>query len=427
MFFKKCYCHYIISNIYNQLVLCIAQHIIYVKKCDKYIYDNYNNIIMSTTKIYNINKLFVEIFQSLAKYDSEDTAFNNLAVVFGTTDMTDNLLLQFSASWTKNSDNIENLKYFENTNFSDIYNNKMNDTEKKAIYDKFKQAYDLSQVRLLESNIPKSNNEIFDTLLENENLQKMFNLSKSKVSEMKNQISTNPELQEIIKQFQTGLNNNDGCDSLTLLMSNLMGNNDIMTSYQSLIKKPLNKKIMKSLFSAFGEFKNDKLRNEKLFSTIYERLQREHPHIIVYFTQIGKLFDMDQLSKLLLELEKQLPELNFTNINDILEFGKSYIIKNPSIQTVLWKLQTTFQSGLINIQNLKEYGKTIAIIALQECINNNIVTKNDGGLVMNMLLSKLTNQPNNKKNQKTPQERRDRRLKNSRRQKRQQYKKQKKH
>ena len=412
-----------------------------------------------------INKLFVQIFQTLVDNSSnsdDTTEFNKLSVVFGTLHMNEELLLKFSNNWTNHNTDISSMVYFKNTNFKGVYDN-LSEDKQQFIYNCLKNIYDTAQEKLLSKHIPskpKSFDECKELLFNNEQLKKMFKLNKMSKKKLHKLLNNNSEFQKLFDQYKNkiGSSGSGGDDtSINNLFKNLLKDNKVFPQMMNLMNQPAVQNLIKNLQTEiknwtsggkFGsnsdstgtgtgtgtftdkgdtEFKLPEEMNEMkskiplILKKIHKRIQREHPEILIDSQKIASMFDIDKLQITIKNIMNKIQTTDFSDTSNFASIIKECIDDDPTIQNVLWKLHMTLESGLINLQKIKQNSRIVMNVALEEFTSSDLINMSECSI-----LTKLFFKSRMKKKKKTPDERRQNRLNKHRRKKRAEYKKKKK-
>lgn len=429
----------------------------------------------------NINKLFVEIFQLLSTYETIDSKkekkehesdnsvttsivvdnasslapnnaengkFKQLSIIFGTLLFNEKLLFKFCDNWEKNNQNISQMIYFKNTNFEDIYNNKLSKEEQKYIYDRFQNIYELAQTELFNRNIPMTSecsqtDDFLKEIMSNDCIKKLLGTigtgnGINNINSIKKFLKNNEKKLENITQYMNKIEKNEikGPEDITNLFNDLLSNNDLFQAIASLFNESSMlsnvSKIFENIQNAYKNECKDDTNNEQndaqqdlifkeIIEKIQQRIKKDYPDVA---TEIEKLMDIFNIDKIMEIFTNSAPSdfdvSELSNMQNILNFLKKYIDNNPSIQNILWKLYMTLQSGLINLEKIKQHCQIILKIALEEFNKSNIISENDVSILSNLLFKGYFGQTRKKQ---TKMQRKQKRIKTYRRKKRKQYKK----
>lgn len=366
----------------------------------------------------NINKLFVEIFQLLDK-KSSDNRYDILATKYGTTTIDEQTLLDFSTQYSKNNKNIEKLSYFNTIDIKNL----LNKQEFEEIESKFAKIYELSQKILMEQYT-----KVFDVqdMLNNPCLKQLFSMSNINPKDFEKQINKNADFQKIVKrleniQLNNEVDNQDAVESMINLVSNLFQStgNEIFT--------PLKEMFSKEIFKEHQEKMKD-VDTTAIFEEIEKRIRNEHPEIIEEFKKYMKMFDLATITSTMENFQHKLVSVNWTNFESVANLAKEYIDDNPSLQNIIWKFHMSLESGLINLQKIKEYGKIVIKIACDEFAKKNLINPKDIDELFKLIENPASFNPTKffpKRGKKlTKEQRQNKRIKNNRRKRRKQLKNQ---
>lgn len=350
-----------------------------------------------------INRTFVEIFKLLGKHEETTTKFNKLSIVFGTLVLNEKLLFNFCNDYLNNKDTIENFTFFKNTDFENIYKIKLNDEEKQILQDKLKFIYDKAQEHLMQKNTENKKNTIDETInmiLKNDKFKKMMGINNISAKKLKKLLETNPKLQEMIKNIEKCSDD----PNLKNVFFNLFKNDDVFES----ITKFASTNIFKNLAETL-----QKQDNNDIFKKIYLKIKNEHPEIVEEINKVIEMFDFEKLQKIYIDLLSKIEKIDFTNISSVMEFFTNFIAEDKTIQGTMWKFHMTLESGLVNIDNIKNLLKKIIQIALKEFNLNEFIGKNEYNTLINLIYNKHRKNPVQRR--KTKNERKQKRIKSYRR------------
>ena len=371
-----------------------------------------------------INRLFVTIFKLLAKYEEKTTKFDQLAIVFGTLVLNEKLLLKFCAEYDRHSSDIENIIYFKNTDFSDIYSNKCSNNERNTIVSSLKKIYDLSQTELLSKNVENHtdpNNDMdrtIDMILKTPALQKMIGMNSKNINakKLKKMFKTDPRLKKLIENISnSGIHNGTATEEdMKNLMLNIFKDNDLVNSFYNFADNNIFKALIANIQNQEG---ND------IFKTIYEKIKNDHPDILEEIENIVQMFDADKMMILFEEIRKKFEKVDLSDMSKIIDFLKSFVSEDQSIQGLIWKFHMTIESGLVNIENIKSLLRKIMKISLREFSTNDLIKKSEYSTLINLIYGKKTKRrPKNSK-----KERKHNRIKSYRRKKKKELRKKYRH
>jgi hypothetical protein len=165
---------------------------------------------------------------------------------------------------------------------------------------------------------------------------------------------------------------------------------------------------------------------DDIFTKILERIKQQHPDIAEDIEKLTEIFNSDKLFEMFDKVQDEMENVELNNFSDVIQFFQTHLQKNPSVQSTLWKLYMTLQSGLVNLNRMKANSKTILKLALDEFAASNLISAADSQLLTNLLLygNKFNFKP---KKRETQSERQEKRLKKYRRKKKREYQKEKRH
>lgn len=406
-----------------------------------------------------INKLFVEIFHSLAEKEEDTQKFNKLAKIFGTLTLNEKLLLKFSTNWQKHKDNIGDMVYFKNTSFKTVFD-KFEPNEQNLLKNKLETIYDLSQQELKNCFLETKKN-LMKNLFENKHLQNLLSNANNNnkntpfgnfdLKKIQQFMKNNEKLFENMKKHyeetsKKSINKEGEIDdnSITQLQSLLMNLFKENKTFLNILSTAFDKKMFKEIFKKlFGyicktnknengddDNENNEQGNDKIneiFEKIQQRILNEHPEIMEDIEEITKIFDKDKLESVFENAQKYFNQINPNDPKSILNFIKKYLDEDPSIQNLLWKAHMTFESGLINLDKMKKHAKIVSEIALQEFSNSEFISNDQCKTLFNMFFkNRKKKDKNDDSGKNATNKRKERRIKKNRRLIRQQLKKNKK-
>lgn len=343
------------------------------------------------------NRLLVEIFHLLQTKDTASSeTWGKLARVFGSLTFNNKLFLKFTSDWDKFASTPEKICYFTGTNFKVVFD-ELNANEQQSIVSNLQKMYNLAQKELLKQYIPPNTDSMFDQLLENQQLKEMLGMSKEKLEKIKQAIKTNPKLAEMLQKSM----NNEGTDneSMINLMSNLMKENfgDIGDFLQN------------SAFQNVLQTLKSSNKTDEIFNAVYNKIHENHPDIVADMEQITKILNTEAVSQALSNIQDKISGIDLTNMNDIFAFSKQYIDENEPIQALLWKLNKSLESGLINLDRMKKNARVVMKLFIDELCVHNLVDSADSSSLLK-LFSRRYGKP-----QVSKKDRQLKRIKNNRR------------
>lgn len=368
-----------------------------------------------------INRLFVTIFKLLAKYEEKSTKFDQLAIVFGTLVLNEKLLLKFCGEYDKYSSQIDKMIYFKNTNFAEIYFQKCDDEERKIISDNLRNIYDLCQHELLSKNVENlddTHNKLdktIDMILKTPAWKKMIGLSSKDLNatKLKKLLKTDARFRKLIENIaNSGIHDGNATEEdMKNLLFNIFKDNELINSLYNFADNNIFRSLIANIQNQDG---ND------IFKKIYLKIKNEHPEILKEVEEIIQMFDLDKMKKLFEEVQKKIEKVDLSDMSKIMEFFQSFVSKDESIQGVIWKFHMTIESGLINIENIKNLLKRILKISLQELSTNKYIKQSEYFTLINLIYGKKTRRRRPKNSKK---ERKNNRIKSYRRKKKKELRK----
>ena len=390
--------------------------------------------------------------------------FDQLAVVFGTLLLNEKLLFKFCQNFEEHGENIGNMIYFKNTNFNHIYDHKLTKDEQNTIHNKLKSIYDLAQKELLNHNIPHNliddladHDNLINEVLQNDQIKKLLGMNSNfNINHIKKFIENNKSQFENIEKF---VQNNANLtiqspQDIKSLFGTLFENNDLFKSISGLLNESMFTTMMQNVQemcknNSKGDNNDNNKKNngsnnsngdnndddndnnnngkeqeamyKKILENIQARIKQDYPDVAEEIQKLIDIFNVDKVTDMFGNVQEKISEIDITNMQSVIEFLKKYIDENPSVQNVLWKLYMTLQSGLVNLQKMKDHGQVIIQIALEEFSASNIISGDDFNILSNLLFRGYFGK---RKKTETKEQRQNRRIKSYRRKKRKEYKQQ---
>ena len=391
-----------------------------------------------------INNLFCNIFQLLQPHET-DNKFHQLTDVFRTLLLTDNLLskiVQDLAQMDKN--NLQNLIYFKNTQFQQIYDEKLTPAEQQQIYDNFTKIHRIASEKIKPEN-PSAIPPGLENILQSDYVQKMLASMGSSMGAngqdqdimaaftdfMKKNQSQLEHVQKLMNQFMSNNSKAPDLGHMQEMAMNFFKNDSMFKSIAGLWTSSIGPKLMENLHNnnnnqetATEEDNENSYNFMEIFQKIRERIRTEHPDISTQIDTLSTICTPQNFTQILDTLQSKMDDLDLTDFDSIMNFFKQHIEQDETMQSVLSKFYAVFESGLINLQNLRPNCMKILQIALEEFNLSHIISASDYETLKNLLMFRKFGF---RKKKLSKNKRKERRIKQYRRKKRQEYKQQHKH
>ncbi len=367
---------------------------------------------MSTTQI---NKAFVEILGILSEHEVETTKFKQLRTVLGSITFNEKLLLRYCSSYDESAP--KDLVYFKNTQFEDIYNTKCTEEERKTITTKLSEIYNIAQEVLKNIHLPVET-DIISLIMNDKTLRACLGVNKGKISEEKIRhiLDTHPELSESIEKYvRTHMNTKNMDDELPNPINSLFSN-ECFDKLKNLDTSGLAGVLMKNIM---GNKDND------IFKKIFEKIVKEHPEIMEGLQEVFSVFKTPEMKLAFENVANMLKDVDFNDMDSVMKKVMAYVSENNSASSILWKMHTTIESGLVDIDKFRVLSEKVLKIAVSELVGEGLMTNEDHKSLMSLI--KGTPVRKSKKSKKNSKEMRSkRRIKVHRRRMRKDIKKKKK-
>ena len=357
------------------------------------------------TSTVNVNRIFVEICKLLKK--------DKLARYYGTIVLNETLLVNFCSNY--DPDNIENAPILKTVELSEYDDNTIDLVKKKL-----DEAHKECQKHILNGHTgteqpptkPISVDDMINAISENETIKQLCGLSGCHLTKkkLKMMLKEKPEIFNTIKKAIENEEINNPSDEQ---FSDLIFNIFKMDSFKN-ISKLSESPIWSSLRKC--------LERDDIFKNVYEKIKNEHPEIITEMKEIIDIFDIEKLKELYDDIHEKLENIDYTDYRGMVDIVKSYT-KDESVQSIIWKFHMTIESGLVNIDSLKDILTKIFKITMAEFVSQDLLKENDFSTLMNLITGQKKSKKKNKMNKKA---RSDKRIKSHRRKRKHELKKRKK-
>ncbi len=308
-----------------------------------------------------INKLLVQTFRLLGKYEDKTTKFEKLATVFGTLIINEKLLLRFCSDYELNSNDLGKIVYFKNTDFDDIFVN-MSAEERNTITSNMKEIYTISQRELLKNNtesLKKTYNEKVDFLFKNPMIRKMMGGSGVSAKKFRHMVDNNKDLRRMLEKFDFEA----GDETMLNMIDNILGKGG-----GALAAKLLGTGVLSSMY-------NDD--NIEKFKNACTKMMEQNPELMKEIEDIVNIFTKEKLTECVETIAQHIENIDLTDITKTFYTLKQMLDSNKCVQDVVWKFHMTIESGLLNIDRIKTIFETLFQKALIEFKTTGLITNSD--------------------------------------------------
>lgn len=366
-----------------------------------------------------INQNFVTIFKLLKSKSTNEECWDPLLKYFGGVTWTEKSFLQVSQEHVNCKGDWAKMQYFKDTDFSDI---ELSPEETELLSKCFQAIYDECQKQLLTLHIapPKPTFDI-DAMMNDSNIKSLMHMSNMSKKQLRKFLLAN---QDKLEQLATGPKD---VDDLSALFGNLFQDSTMYDQIKNFIDQSPLGSILESLGS-FGVENGDEkqLDFNLIIDNIRKRIHEEYPDIESQFKKLLDMFDSNSLDDLFDKASSFFTNDPIEDSTELMRQIKEFIDNDPSVQQVLARLYTVFQSGVVNLKLLKENCRQVLHIGLDECLQQKLITQADYDTLVSLLTASSMASAlgifGNKKKKLNKEQRRDRRTKNYRRKRRQQLK-----
>lgn len=349
---------------------------------------------------------FVVLFK-LVSNNVQHEFYNKHAITFATNNLNATSCLEFIKDYDDNENDAFEISYFkEHRDEIEL----LKDEVKKEIISKIDYVYDICRSIIInqsECDEVKIEDKI-DIIMKDKMFKKLIGISGKKINKKKftQMVENNPHLK---KMFEGNIP--ESIDSQFDFLKDLLGN-DIPFLNDDLIKELLHKIENKD--------------TKQLFINVIEKIKLECPEIKEDISNLIKIFDNDETKELVTSLLDNIKDIKNFNIQSLME----KVQEIGSINEVFWKVQNVIESGLINIEKLKQTLHKCIRILMEELVMMSIISKEEQDTIFQFMDNPTATIPTKmlfkrKNNQKTKTERKERRIKNYRRKKKKELKKKK--
>jgi len=350
---------------------------------------------------------FVTLFKLAAEHIDSDI-YNNVAVSYASADLNINTCLEFIKQYDDIGDNVFRMSFFV------AFENNMLELSDE-IQDTFKTGlstiYDVCRSIVLNHGGKEevSLEDKINIVMKDKVFQKLMGITGKKMSKKKfmTMVENNPQLKKI---FEGDIPSS--MESQIDFIKDLFGDINLPFFNEELIK------------SFFKNIENKDTR--QLFINVVDKIKLECPEIKDDISNIVKVFDNEDTKEMISQVYESIKDVKNLN-TDVL---KQKIQDIGSLQDVFWKVQNIIDSGLVNIERLKETVHKVCKIIIHELVTMSIISDEQRASILSFInnpsssipIGKMMGGKNKKKNKK---ERKDRRIKNYRRKKKAELKKKK--